>query len=149
MSVNEVKIKPAVTAFEVRGTGPPTSRTFAIGDEDHTIGNAVRHILMQDERVNFAGYSVPHPSEPIVHIRVQTNPKSDCTATAALKDACQTLDTQCQQVLDRLEALLPETKEDRMQNEKRILNELAEDNASMQEASEEEEEDQDAMEEDE
>jgi DNA-directed RNA polymerase I and III subunit RPAC2 len=140
MSVNEVKIKQATTAFQVRGTGPPTSRTFAIGDEDHTLGNAARHILMQDERVSFAGYSVPHPSEPIVHIRVQTNPTSDCTAVEALKDACQTLDTQSSEVMDRLEALLPEVKEDRLQNEKRILEELAEDNA-MAEGSDE---DQDA-----
>ena len=41
MSVNEVKIKRAPTAFEVRGTGPnDTSRTFVLGDEDRTLGNA-------------------------------------------------------------------------------------------------------------
>ncbi|KAL3776184.1 hypothetical protein HJC23_008221 [Cyclotella cryptica] len=59
--------------FELRGTGPPTSRTFVLGDEDHTLGNALRHVLIQDPRVNFAGYCVPHPSEPVVHLRVQTN----------------------------------------------------------------------------
>lgn len=120
MSVNEVKIKPATIAFQVRGTGPETSRTFAIGDEDHTIGNATRHILMQDQRVGFAGYSVPHPSEPVVHIRVQTNKDCGCSAVEAFKDACQTLHSQCDEVLGRLEELLPEVKEDRLRNEKLV-----------------------------
>ena len=65
MSVNEVKRKQAVEAFVVKGTGPPSSRTFAVADEDHTLGNALRHVLIQNEAVSFAGYSVPHPSEPL------------------------------------------------------------------------------------
>jgi DNA-directed RNA polymerase I and III subunit RPAC2 len=135
MSVNEVKIKRAETAFELRGTGPPTSRTFVLGDEDHTLGNALRHVLIKDERVNFAGYCVPHPSEPVVHIRVQTNgaPKSgggatgdssdeeivdgegqdQLTAIDALKDACHTLAQQCDFVLEQLEIAMPEVKVDK------------------------------------
>ena len=72
MSVNEVKLRKAEIEFEVRGTGHAGSRTFAIGDEDHTLGNCLRHVLIQNQKVAFAGYSVPHPSEPIVHLRVQT-----------------------------------------------------------------------------
>ena len=125
MSVNEVKKKPATIAFQVRGSGPDNSRTFAIGDEDHTIGNATRHILMQDKRVGFAGYSVPHPSEPVVHIRVQTNPDSGCSAVEAFKDACQTLHSQCDEVLERLEELLPEVKEDRLRSEKFVMEDAA------------------------
>lgn len=121
MSVNEVKLKKAPVAFQVRGTGPANNRTFAIGDEDHTLGNAVRHILMQDSRISFAGYSVPHPAEPVVHIRVQTNPDSDYAAVEALKDACQTLHTQCDAVLEKLEEVLPEVREDRLRNEKILL----------------------------
>ena len=73
MSINEVKIKRPAKAFELCGTGPDTSRTFVLGDEDHTLGNALRHVLINDARVDFAGYCVPHPSEPVVHIRVQSN----------------------------------------------------------------------------
>lgn len=119
-----MKIKQATVAFQVRGTGQPTNRTFALGNEDHTLGNAVRHVLMQDKRVRFAGYSVPHPSEPVVHVRVQTDPDSDCTAIEALKDSCATLDSQCNEVLERLEDLLPEVKEDRLREEQRVLDEL-------------------------
>lgn len=41
-------------------------------DEDHTLGNALRHVLMQNAEVDFCGYSVPHPSEPKMNLRLQT-----------------------------------------------------------------------------
>mmetsp|Transcript_25883 Transcript_25883/g.53355 ORF Transcript_25883/g.53355 Transcript_25883/m.53355 type:complete len:220 (-) Transcript_25883:251-910(-) len=131
MSVNEVKIKKAEVAFEIRGTGPPTSRTFVLGDEDHTLGNALRHVLINDPRVDFTGYCVPHPSEPVVQLRVQTkeslggggsNSKGDgeggegnvpVTAIEALKEACMTLSEQCDIVLQKLEVEMPEVREDR------------------------------------
>ena len=121
MSVNEVKLKQAVEPFVVRGTGPPNSRTFCIGDEDHTIGNATRHVLMQDARVRFAGYSVPHPSEPMMHVRIQCN--DETLAIDALVDSCQTLHAQCDIVRQRLEQILPEVKEDRLKVEKFQLEE--------------------------
>jgi DNA-directed RNA polymerase I and III subunit RPAC2 len=129
MSVNEVKLKQAVEAFAVRGTGPASSRTFCIGDEDHTLGNAVRHVLIRNNSIGFAGYSVPHPSEPVVQIRVQTvapagsRGQQPPTATGALKTACQTLYDQCDIVLERLEELIPEVKEDRLNMERILLEE--------------------------
>ena len=125
MSVNEVKLKKASTPLSILGNGPATSRTFCIGDEDHTLGNALRHILIRQEKVGFAGYSVPHPSEPFVHIRVQTSPEE--TAAAALKRACGTLSQQCQFVLDKLEALVPATQEDRLRMEQAIMEDAEED----------------------
>lgn len=118
MSVNEVKQKKADYAFQIRGTGPATSRTFAIGDEDHTLGNALRHVLVQNAKVGFSGYSVPHPSEPIVHIRVQANAPS--TAIQVLQEACETLYSQCDIVLEKLEQKLPEVKEDKEQLDKKL-----------------------------
>ena len=123
MSVNEVKVQKAAEAFQVRGNGPPSSRTFAIGDEDHTLGNSLRHVLMNNAKVEFAGYSVPHPSEPVVHIRVQTNKKANITAVDALKEGCATLYDQCAIVLEKLEEVLPETKEDRIRMEKIAMEE--------------------------
>lgn len=138
MSVNEVKIRRAPSAFEIRGTGPPTSRTFVLGDEDHTLGNALRHVLINDARIDFCGYCVPHPSEPVVHVRVQCrNDTHDgsgglnssdssmdpdtpppLTAIEALKEACQTLSDQCDLVLEKLEEAAPEVVEDRIRMEK-------------------------------
>lgn len=122
MSVNEVKNKPAPFELEVRGTGHPGSRTFAIGDEDHTIGNSLRHVLMQNSNIEFCGYSVPHPSEPVVHVRLQTaknrNGKDGddgrSRAVDVLKEACETLIAQCDIVIDQVEDLMPEVKQDRI-----------------------------------
>jgi len=89
-------------------------------------------ILIQNSKVEFAGYSVPHPSEPIVHIRVQTNEPT--TAIQALQESCDTLNNQCEYVLTQLEAQLPEVVED----SKELQAKLAE---MMEEDDDEEEED--------
>jgi DNA-directed RNA polymerases I and III subunit RPAC2 len=124
-------------------TADMTACTFAIRNEDHTLGNVIRHTLMQNETyIEFAGYSVPHPSEPIVQIRVQTRtdnnynnrttttnqskegttttttqPKYYTTAPQALQEACDTVSKQCDFVLDQLEQLIPYVKEDRIHME--------------------------------
>jgi DNA-directed RNA polymerase I and III subunit RPAC2 len=118
MSVNEVKLQKAAIPFQVRGTGPATSRTFAIGDEDHTLGNSLRHVLIQNSKVGFAGYSVPHPSDPVVHIRVQAHEPT--TAVQALQEACETLHKQCDIVLQKLEEKIPQVKEDKIQIDSKI-----------------------------
>mmetsp|Transcript_12329 Transcript_12329/g.15631 ORF Transcript_12329/g.15631 Transcript_12329/m.15631 type:complete len:156 (+) Transcript_12329:46-513(+) len=134
MSVNEVKIKPPPFELEVKGTGHPSSKTYAIGGEDHTLGNALRHVLMQNASVEFAGYSVPHPSEPVVQIRVQTAGRkiqqengeeidTRLPATDVLKEACDTLIAQCEIVLDQVEEKMPEAKRDRMEIEDALHNE--------------------------
>jgi DNA-directed RNA polymerases I and III subunit RPAC2 len=112
MSVNEVKIKQGPVTLQIRGTGSASNRTFAIGHEDHTLGNALRHVLIQNAKVEFAGYSVPHPSDPVVHIRVQAHEPT--TAISVLQEACNTLSTQCQIVLKKLEEQIPEVKQDRI-----------------------------------
>lgn len=118
MSVNEVRLPKAAQAFQIKGTGP--SKTFCIGDEDHTIGNALRHVLINHRDVSFAGYSVPHPSEPIVHLRVQTL-DGTADATDALQSACRTLLDQAEFVLETLEQLLPDVREDRLHIEQVLM----------------------------
>ena len=110
MSVNEVRLR-GVEAFKIRGTGDPTSRTFCIGNQDHTLGNSLRHVLLQNAKVEFAGYSVPHPAEPVVNIRVQT--RGPTTAVEALRESCETLHGQCDFVLKKMMEKLPEIKTDR------------------------------------
>lgn len=138
MSVNEVRLKRVDEdkRFVVKGTGPESNRTFAIGNEDHTIGNALRHIMIQNSKVEFAGYSVPHPSEPIVHIRVQT--KEPTTAVKALEEACETLYDQCDYVLSKLESVLPEVVEDSTQLQSKLAGMLEDEE---EDAEDDEEED--------
>ncbi|EKD03443.1 DNA-directed RNA polymerase [Trichosporon asahii var. asahii CBS 8904] len=45
--------------------------TFCLWEEDHTLGNALRWMIMKDPDVEYCGYSAPHPSEPKIHLRVQ------------------------------------------------------------------------------
>ena len=130
MSVNEVKYSRRSASVEaLRIMGTPTARTFCLGREDHTLGNALRHVLLasDSQNVEFAGYSVPHPSEPVVQIRVQTSASDSdsdppsITAAAALQRACATLREQCETVRERLEEALPYVREDRLHVEKLLL----------------------------
>jgi len=68
------------------------SATFIIREEDHTLGfkvfklamlardaficfvstrNSLRYVLAKNEKTSFVGYSVPHPSEPVMNLRLQ------------------------------------------------------------------------------
>lgn len=56
---------------EVAGSDE-TCLTFTVHGEDHTLGNALRYVLMKNPDVEFCGYNIPHPSDDFVNIRVQT-----------------------------------------------------------------------------
>eukprot|EP01055_Gregarina_sp_Pseudo9_P002897 Gregarina_sp_Pseudo_9__2896@NODE_3116_length_748_cov_16_977433_g2841_i0_p1_GENE_NODE_3116_length_748_cov_16_977433_g2841_i0NODE_3116_length_748_cov_16_977433_g2841_i0_p1_ORF_typecomplete_len118_score1_74RNA_pol_L_2/PF13656_6/1_6e21_NODE_3116_length_748_cov_16_977433_g2841_i0306659 len=45
--------------------------------EDHSLGNLIRTQLLRDPSAIFAGYRNPHPLEPTIEIRVQSNQKSN------------------------------------------------------------------------
>ncbi|KAE8230446.1 hypothetical protein CF326_g4552 [Tilletia indica] len=62
-----------------------SAATFCLADEDHTLGNSLRYMLMKDPLVEFCGYSLPHPSELKCHIRVQMYDKAN--AVSALQQA--------------------------------------------------------------
>lgn len=72
MSVNDHRTEPTDELFEVKQGPSNQSVTFIFGNEDHTLGNSLRHILMQKEETDFCGYSVPHPYEPKMNVRLQT-----------------------------------------------------------------------------
>eukprot|EP01122_Echinamoeba_exundans_P000668 TRINITY_DN10590_c0_g1_i1.p2 TRINITY_DN10590_c0_g1~~TRINITY_DN10590_c0_g1_i1.p2 ORF type:complete len:119 (-),score=33.17 TRINITY_DN10590_c0_g1_i1:89-445(-) len=46
--------------------------TFIIRDEDHTIGGPLRYMLHKNPATDFAGYTIPHPSQPKMELRIQT-----------------------------------------------------------------------------
>lgn len=49
-----------------------TQATYSLAGEDHTLGNSLRFMLNKNPHVSFAGYSVPHPADELVNVRVQT-----------------------------------------------------------------------------
>lgn len=70
-----------------------TAASFQIIDEDHTLGNALRYIIMKNPEVEFCGYSIPHPSENKMHIRIQTY--GNITAVEALHQGLDNLSELC------------------------------------------------------
>ncbi|KAK6933166.1 DNA-directed RNA polymerase, RBP11-like dimerization domain [Dillenia turbinata] len=84
-----------------------SAATFSIENEDHTLANAVRFTLNQDPRISFTGYSIPHPSDARVNIRVQT---TGDPARDVLKDACQNLMGMCQHVRDTFDKAVVDFK---------------------------------------
>lgn len=73
-----------------------TAASFQILDEDHTLGNALRYIIMKNPEVEFCGYSIPHPSENKLNIRIQTY--GNVTAMEALHQGMDNLAELCTHV---------------------------------------------------
>eukprot|EP00658_Telonema_sp_P-2_P019540 TRINITY_DN17715_c0_g1_i2.p1 TRINITY_DN17715_c0_g1~~TRINITY_DN17715_c0_g1_i2.p1 ORF type:complete len:119 (-),score=32.70 TRINITY_DN17715_c0_g1_i2:353-709(-) len=63
--------------------------TFAFENEDHTLGNSLRYMIMKNPNTSFCGYSIPHPSEPYMNLRVQTNGRK--TAAEVFEQGLQDL----------------------------------------------------------
>jgi DNA-directed RNA polymerase I and III subunit RPAC2 len=47
-----------------------TSATYSFLNEDHTLGNLLRNVIIKNNNVEFCAYSVPHPSEPVMNVRL-------------------------------------------------------------------------------
>lgn len=50
--------------------------TFVLHQHDHTLGNPLRHMILKDPRTEFCGYSVIHPTEENIHLRIQSKPNT-------------------------------------------------------------------------
>ena len=77
------------------------SKTFTINDEDHTLANALRYLIMKNPNVIFCGYTIPHPSENKVNFKIQTNKVS--TALDVLEKGLKDLNEVCAHVLETFE----------------------------------------------
>ncbi|MCP9265045.1 Tubulin gamma-2 chain [Dirofilaria immitis] len=63
----------------------PSNLTVILHEEDHTIGNSLKHILCKMQDVEFCGYNVPHPLEDKILIRLQTK-RGVAAADVLVKD---------------------------------------------------------------
>ncbi|KAI9275906.1 DNA-directed RNA polymerase [Phascolomyces articulosus] len=79
-----------------------TAMTFSFKEEDHTLGNSLRHMINKNAEVDFCGYSIPHPSEAKMHMRIQTTDKT--SAIEALTTGLDNLNDLCKVVLEAYEA---------------------------------------------
>eukprot|EP01139_Manchomonas_bermudensis_P024464 Amastigsp_a842696_1114.p1 type:complete len:152 gc:universal Amastigsp_a842696_1114:41-496(+) len=82
-----------------------TSGVVVFLNEDHTLGNLLRFLLIRQDGVEAAMYSVPHPSEPYLHVRVQCKTKTVSEAIAkAFEDMEELAHTMGQKFIDSCDA---------------------------------------------
>lgn len=96
------------SSLVVDAGGDPTSATFTLYNEDHTIGNTLRYVLNKKPEVSFVGYSVPHPAEAKMNLRLQT---VGPPATDVLVDALSTVHKVGEHVLSTFDAAIAKHKE--------------------------------------
>ncbi|KAL6454625.1 RPC19 DNA-directed RNA polymerases I and III subunit RPAC2 [Candida maltosa Xu316] len=92
--LNKIKILPGASE-------DGTSASFQIVEEDHTLGNALRYIIMKNPEVEFVGYSIPHPSENKLNFRIQTY--GNITAVEALHQGLDNLSELCEVIEDKFD----------------------------------------------
>ena len=62
---------------------------FSIYLEDHTVGNLLKHVLLQNKDIRFAGYRKPHPLENKIEVKIHGGAKVD--PKNSLYQTCQEL----------------------------------------------------------
>lgn len=67
---------PRVERLPRANSHDQTNDTFVLHKHDHTLGNSLRHMILKDPRTEFCGYSVIHPTEDNIHLRIQSKPGS-------------------------------------------------------------------------
>ncbi|KAG8144480.1 putative DNA-directed RNA polymerases I and III subunit RPAC2-like protein [Naja naja] len=72
---DEEKQQPRVLQMVQAEGSDKTCITFVLNNEDHTLGNSLRYMIMKNPEVEFCGYSITHPSERKINFRIQTRGK--------------------------------------------------------------------------
>ncbi|KAK3997305.1 DNA-directed RNA polymerase [Cladorrhinum sp. PSN332] len=95
-----VKLLPGSTA---------TAASFEFLDEGHTLGNALRYVIMKNPDVEFCAYAIPHPSEAKMNVRIQTF--EGTTAIEALEKGLKDIQDLCDVVTEKFVAASEAFKE--------------------------------------
>ncbi|KAL2886642.1 DNA-directed RNA polymerases I and III subunit RPAC2 [Ceratocystis lukuohia] len=82
--------------------------SFEFLDEGHTLGNALRWVIMKNPDVEFCAYAIPHPSEAKMNIRIQTY---DGFAVNALRKGLNDLAEMCDVMADKFTNSVQGTRE--------------------------------------
>lgn len=64
-------VEPTKCTITFDKEGDPSSGSFFFDGETHTIANAVRQNLIQNDKVEFSSYAIPHPAEYKMRFRIQ------------------------------------------------------------------------------
>ncbi|XP_010001782.1 PREDICTED: DNA-directed RNA polymerases I and III subunit RPAC2-like [Chaetura pelagica] len=85
--------------------------TFVLHDEDHTLGNSLRYMVMKNPDVEFCGYCITHPSESKINFRIQT--RGALPAVEPFRKGLNDLMGVCQHVLNTFERSMKEYRAQR------------------------------------
>ncbi|KAA0709137.1 DNA-directed RNA polymerases I and III subunit RPAC2 [Triplophysa tibetana] len=77
------------------------SVTFVLQEEDHTLGNSLRYMIMKSQDVEFCGYSITHPSESKINFRIQT--RGGLPAYEPMRSGLNNLTDVCKHILQTFE----------------------------------------------
>ncbi|KAI9687981.1 MAG: RNA polymerase subunit AC19 [Bogoriella megaspora] len=83
--------------------------SFEFMEEGHTFGNALRHVIMKNPKVELCGYTIPHPSESKMHVRIQTY--DGASAHDVLEKGIDDLDDMCEVILTKFATAKAEYEE--------------------------------------
>lgn len=98
----DAPVKPEKQRLRLLPGSSDTAASFAFEREDHTLGNALRYMIMKNPDVEFCGYSIPHPSEAVLHLRIQT--WDGVSASEVLRKGLEDLTDLCDAVVDKFTA---------------------------------------------
>lgn len=92
----EEEEEPYVQKVRLLPGSTDNGASYEILDEGHTLGNVLRYIIMKNPDVEFCAYSIPHPSENKMNLRIQTFPPAKATDALTkglkdLEDACDVM----------------------------------------------------------
>lgn len=107
-SMAEGERKTALEMVQAAGTDRHCV-TFVLHEEDHTLGNSLRYMIMKNPEVEFCGYTTTHPSESKINLRIQT--RGALPAVEPFQRGLNELMNVCQHVLDKFEASIKEYKD--------------------------------------
>ena len=106
--INEFSLRGKRHKIELISTDTAQAVTFCIWEEDHTLGNALRYMIIRNPYVSFCGYSMPHPSEAKLHLRIQTH--GPVTAVDALRQGLADLKAMSNHMLQVFNEASEQTK---------------------------------------
>lgn len=107
-SMAEGERKTALEMVQAAGTDRQCV-TFVLHEEDHTLGNSLRYMIMKNPEVEFCGYTTTHPSESKINLRIQT--RGTLPAVEPFQKGLNELMNVCQHVLDKFEASIKDYKD--------------------------------------
>ena len=81
------------------------SGSFLFEGETHTMGNALRQTIIANPKVDFCAYSVPHPAESKMRLRIQCSENENIIS--AMNQGLDDFSQWCQNLKDEFERAFP------------------------------------------